>query len=351
MGRFLKSCIFKGANIPGIYNLTKKLKRGALVLLYHGIESEIIDARVQGLHLPFRMFEKQIQYLRRNFEIISLDYLYDCLANGYKIDSSQILITFDDGYKSTINIVAPYLRSFKIPFSVFISTNHITEGYRFPTYYLRVAIFYSERKNIDISTIRKKIDISTLEGSIYAKNTIESLLKTAPHQVATSIVKDLINSIPNNKWLEINNIFSSDEPMNWSDVKNLHNIGVTVGSHCHDHFILHSNQSKSEMNIQLKTSKDLIEKNLGECKYFAYPNGRKEHISFDSMMSVRKNKYFLGFTVCRGEIENSSNPYFLPRVGASEDLDHFKFIINTSFRYNWQFRKYSLKLDEYSTYI
>jgi len=350
MKKYLKNCIFKGAEILRANNLIKKLKTGATAFCYHGVEYEIIDHQVQEEHLSFNQFENQIDYLRRNFEIISLDYLYDSLKNGYKINSSQVLITFDDGYKNNINVVMPFLRSFNIPFSIFICTNHIDNGLRFPTYYLRAAIFFTEQKHIIIPSIKKHFDISTQKKRIYAKNAIEKLLKTEPQHVVNLIINDLIDLIPYNRWSEINSIFSSEEPMDWYDIKKLNNLGITIGSHCHDHFILHSNQSITQVNYQLKTSKDLIEKNLGKCDYIAFPDGGARNISFDSLLSVKENKYRLGFTIVKGEIDNSSNPYILPRLGISVDISHFKFNINTCFRFNKQLSSWSSRFDRPLTF-
>jgi peptidoglycan/xylan/chitin deacetylase (PgdA/CDA1 family) len=343
-----RNYIFKAIQISGIAPLVKTQKKGAVALLYHGVEKHIVDPRVQILHIPFKRFEKQIEHLRRHFEIISLNYLYDCMENSYKIDPSQILLTFDDGYKNNLNIVAPFLSAYNIPFAVFISTRHIHEGKRFATYYLRTAIFWTEQKSIDIPTLDANFDISTEKKKVHAQNIISERLKSEPQNVVALIVEDLIRSIPNDRWLEINSKFASDEPMNWSEVRQLHSLGVTIGSHCHDHAILHSRQSYTEIAGQLKTSKDLIEKNLGECKYFVYPNGEKDDIAFDALMSVKENEYLLGFTTVEGEIEKNSNRYLLPRISPPINLDHFKFSLNTCFRHNHNYKKWCLRFKDYS---
>jgi len=340
MNRTIKKQLFRYANFAGVYNVIKRFKKGAIALCYHGVENKIIDPRVQKLHLLFNQFKRQIEYLHKNFEIITLDYLYECLVNGYKVLPSQVLITFDDGYKNIVKIVAPFLKSLNIPFAIFINTHQITENLRLPTYYLRVALYYTDKKFIDMPSINKKIDISSIDKLKEAENYLEKLLKTSPYQTVKLIINDIMDLIPLNRWFELNDVFHSDELMNWDDVKKLHNIGVTIGSHCHDHFILHSNQNQKDIYHQITISKNLIEQNLGGCKYIAYPNGEKDDITFNSLNIVKKNKYLLGFTACPGEIQNKSNPFALPRIGAAKNLEHFKFKIWTSFRYNQKIRSY-----------
>jgi peptidoglycan/xylan/chitin deacetylase (PgdA/CDA1 family) len=307
------------------------------------VENTILDPEVQELHLPFYQFEKQIEYLRKNFEIISIDDLYDCLKNGYKIDSSQVLITFDDGYSNNFHVVMPYLNSIDVPFSVFVCTNHIDKGQRFPTYYLRAAVTHAEKSHITLPSLEKSFDINDQAGRHFAKRTIEKYLKTAPQDLVNQIVNDLKELISEERWTELNEIFSSDELMDWKEIRELSRSGVTVGSHCHDHFIMHPQQDKKEADYQLSISKELITKNLGKCQYFAFPDGSMDNIRSDSLAIIKENNYSLGFTAVSGEIINSSNPFLLPRMTISNHLDHFKFKLSTSFRFNRQFRRWGKK--------
>ncbi len=128
--------------------------------------------------------------------------------------------------------------------------------------------------------------------------------------------------------------------MNWDDVKEIKHLGATIGSHCHDHFILNGNQSKELMNNQLELSKNLIKENCGNCNYFAYPNGGRLYITGDSIKSVIKNKYLLGFTAVLGEILNNTFRYILPRMGGEMDLDHFKFFLDNSYIYDFSYQKW-----------
>ena len=65
--KHLKNCILWGLKSPRALNLTKKLRRGAVALYYHGIENEIIDPRIQEVHMTLKNFEKHISCLRKEF--------------------------------------------------------------------------------------------------------------------------------------------------------------------------------------------------------------------------------------------------------------------------------------------
>ena len=97
--------------------LTKSLN----ILIDHSNGNFIARQDADDYSLPMR-FEKQIKYLKKEFQIISLDYLYECLKNNYKLSPKDVVVTFDDGYKSYIKNVTPLLMKKKIPSLVFLNS-------------------------------------------------------------------------------------------------------------------------------------------------------------------------------------------------------------------------------------
>ena len=66
----------------GVQSLFHLRSRGPAVLFYNGVEETLSDPAVQCLHMPLRDFEKQIDFLRRNREVISMDYLLSPWLSG-----------------------------------------------------------------------------------------------------------------------------------------------------------------------------------------------------------------------------------------------------------------------------
>ena len=342
LNRLRNGYIRKAAALSRAYTITRMFKKGAAILFYHGVENKIINPVVQETHLQMDLFEQQMLFLKKNHEVISIDYLNECINEGYKISPSQVLLTFDDGYKSNLYTVAPFLKALNMPFAVFISTRYIdcNEDLRLPYYYLQAAIYYTKQKIVDISSIKMKFDVMTEQMRLTVIRRLLHIIKTVPSKLVGEIVDDLIRLLPEDRWLELNALFSSDELMNWDEVKKLHDSGVVIGAHCHDHAILHSNQSDAEIEFQLQNSKYLIEKHLGTCKYFSYPNGKVNDISHSAFMGVKKNKYLLGFTTMPGEvITGKFDPFLLPRIFHQKELDSFKFALNASFFKNSDYYK------------
>src|SRR4051812_38390882 len=84
-------------------------KNGPVVLYYHGVAERVIDPLVESLPLPLQKFDEHIQYLRKNYSIISMDEFAE-LQRKRRLNSSHLLLTFDDGYKNNLTTVAPYLK-------------------------------------------------------------------------------------------------------------------------------------------------------------------------------------------------------------------------------------------------
>ena len=327
--KIIKDTVFKTFNHPYVNNWINDTNHGSRILFYHGIEKKIINKKVQPIHLEFESFEKQIKYLEQNFNIISINELNDRIKNNYKIDSRSIVLTFDDGYKNNVEIVMPFLKEKKIPFSVFISTNYIESGKRFPTYLLRIAFFENPNKNIEIPSLKRTYNISSqiLKDKGYLE--VATLIKRYPKEKVDKVIEEIQGSLHLDFWEEMNHKYYSDMPMNWNDIDILQSNNVTIGSHCHDHLLLHSNQTKNDIIEQIETSKKIIESRYGVCKFFCYPNGLFKDISYNSYIEV-KRKFSLGLTTAMGVVLNSTDRSLIPRIIAPEDFEQFKFNLNYS---------------------
>jgi len=334
-----KQFIRRAAVLAGGTTFAKSLGAGPVVLFYHGVEEQIIDPRIQSLHLPFQIFERQIEYLQSHFDIIPIDDLCRRLANGHILDRSQVVLTFDDGYRNNLHTVAPYLASRDIPFSVFVSTRHVDKGIRFPTYYLRVGIYCSNQRCVRIDGT--DYDISTDDRKVNAMRAIARKLKTASQRDTESIVGEIRSLLSGAQLADLDARFSSDQPMTWQEVKQLRDFGATIGSHCHDHFILHANQNSEDIDFQLRTSKLLIEEQVGECRYIAYPNGTMTDVTPNVIGAVKDSGYLAGLTTVPAEMDIDADPFLLPRVcGDIYEFAQFKFAINSCHRHNGRYKKW-----------
>ena len=117
------------AGILNLYNFTRGIFIGPKIAIvaYHRID--YVD------HYPWSIesitpenFEQEMKYLRRHFNVISLDDLCNQLSNHNELPSNTAVITIDDGYKDVFINAYPILRKYDLPATVFLSTGYIGNG-------------------------------------------------------------------------------------------------------------------------------------------------------------------------------------------------------------------------------
>src|ERR1700686_3103470 len=51
-----------------------------------------------------RQLERQLRYLKRQFEVVSLQELVSALASGGRLRERMVALTFDDGLRSNVSV-------------------------------------------------------------------------------------------------------------------------------------------------------------------------------------------------------------------------------------------------------
>jgi len=93
------------------------------VLSYH----QFSRTRKNKMTVTAADFEAQMRYLKANgYRVISLDQLFDFLDFRIQIPQKSVVITIDDGWRSTYDIAYPILKQYGFPATLFVYTNLIT---------------------------------------------------------------------------------------------------------------------------------------------------------------------------------------------------------------------------------
>lgn len=95
-----------------------------IVLMYHRIGNN----NTSDISVSTKNFDRQIAYLKRNFDIVSLDELVENYKHNYRLGKDIVAITFDDGYKDNYLNAYPILRNYNAPATIFLITNFIDKN-------------------------------------------------------------------------------------------------------------------------------------------------------------------------------------------------------------------------------
>ncbi len=104
------------------------LSKKATVLIYHKFN----EPDSPSTSIPTEVFEKQIRFLiEKGYRIISIDELVDALYHKKPFPEKAVVITIDDGYRTTYTEAFPVLKKYNLPFTVFLYMEGVG---RFPAY-------------------------------------------------------------------------------------------------------------------------------------------------------------------------------------------------------------------------
>lgn len=99
-------------------------RRSVFILAYHGVGLEI--SPIPELMLHPRAFKKQMRLLAAlGFRSVPVDSLVENLLNWKADWRGSLCITFDDGYRNTLENAFPILRSMGWTATVFVPTDHV----------------------------------------------------------------------------------------------------------------------------------------------------------------------------------------------------------------------------------
>lgn len=98
-------------------------KTPVIALFYH----RVADEHPNDWTISTERFQKQISWVKERFEIVTLQEA-QLRIGAENNDRSTVCITFDDGYADNCTTAVPWLLEQGIPFTYFVTTNHVESG-------------------------------------------------------------------------------------------------------------------------------------------------------------------------------------------------------------------------------
>ena len=96
----------------------KSNRDGYIILMYHRVlnkDSSETTYNQPGLIVSDEVFDKQIEFLSRRYNIIGMSDLADSLKDGRRLPLKSLAITFDDGWRDNYVHAFPILRKHNVP--------------------------------------------------------------------------------------------------------------------------------------------------------------------------------------------------------------------------------------------
>ena len=302
--------------------LRRRLKSPFQILIYHRVTPSrlafAIDAR------PVEQFDRQMRILARSYRVLPL---VEILARSREgtLPPRALAVTFDDGYADNYEHALPVLRKHGIPATVFVVTGCIGTG----------VVPWHDR-------VLQAFERTRLTGFRLPGEDAESALRTPEERHRTAFrALAALKPLPEAERLaEVGRIETGLEiapedgasrlMLDWDQVRALHRAGVSIGSHTVTHPIL-SRQAPDRVWWELTESKRVIEEAIGDrVTLFAYPNGRPEDFTGETMTMLEKAGYEAAVTTTFGANETGESP-FLWRRGTPWEPDDARFALKLAY--------------------
>ena len=265
----------------------RKVRLGGkfVVLTFHRVlaDEEFDDSSsLRGIRVRARTLEGFAAWANRHFEVVGSDDIPD----EKPLERLRMVVTFDDGWIDTYTRAYPIAAKCGLPLTVFVCSGLAGES----------GPFWPERVC--------RLVRAGVRGD---EEKIIEELKRLPEEERCTRLASLGAAGPEED--------SLDRLMTWEQIRELHNAGVTIGSHTVTHQIL-TGISTGEAYDELAGSRRHIEDELSSpCRLIAYPNG---NVTPEIRGTAAAAGYRRGFTTMPGFWQAGSDPLLIPRVNIWE---------------------------------
>lgn len=270
------------------------------------------------LAVPSDVFEEHIRFIKNNFKTVSMLEGLKALKEG---NSKEIhaTINLDDGYMDNYLHAYPVLKKYRVPATIFLSTDFI--GKRHAFWWDRVFEIVS---SLNISSLKLDIDSRTLRFRLdgmqqraRAVDVINHILRNKNERERESFIKDLkarYNPVQNR---------GVSEMLSWNEIREMHGNLVDFGTHTKTHRDL-CMLDDDEVLKELVESKKEIEEKLGmKVTEFSYPFG-----TFNERIKalVKKAGFAYARTAMRGFNRSNTDRFLLNSIIVADSLSKASFL-------------------------
>jgi peptidoglycan/xylan/chitin deacetylase (PgdA/CDA1 family) len=294
------------------------------VLCYHRIGTQGIPL-FNGL--PPEIFELQMGFLRKRFEVVSLDEVCREMERPTK-DGNFVAVTFDDGYGDLYAHALPILKRYQIPATIFLPASCIETG-QVPWYdriFLALKVF--SKNELEVFLDRQRIfQLDSYMARLQAATEIIQYLRTISDLARQQFCRSFEEQIP----LPTEEL--ANRMLTWDHVREMNREGVSFGSHTMTHPAV-SQLTDTQLETEIGQSKTLLEERLGNpVRDFAFPFGKTEDCGTAASCVLVRWGYRSAATTLEGINVPGDDPYELRRVqfGEERSLAMFSFRLSRLF--------------------
>lgn len=252
-------------------------KSRAVVLMYHGITSGGAYSGVEnyyGFNLPVGALERQLEYLRKRCNPISLQ---DLLAGrGLSRSRTNVVVTFDDGYGNNFGNAFPLLSRYEVPAVFALTTGFIADSRPLWNDVIEHVVQNCSRPKVSMrwDGETRDFELDGFEGRLALYNWLMALAVRIPQERRDELLGHVTRELGTPACMAEIRSREDYRPMTPAQIVLMSRSGlIEFASHSVHHYLL-SKLAPEKRSFELTESKRMIEAWTGAaCTTFCVPGG------------------------------------------------------------------------------
>ncbi len=277
-------------------------------------------------------FRKQLLYLSAHFDLLPLSEAVEKCLQG-KLRRLTAAVTFDDGYQNNFDTAFPLLKELNIPATLFLTTGLMdTED---TLWFCRINEALANYDKGEFFWRGNRFNLGTSAAKAKASRSLQISMKQLSPQALSEEVRRIVEDLGDDPMRPI----GAQSPYRMLDtrsIKEMLNSGlISLGAHSNSHSIL-GLLPKKEQLARIAGSLDFVKNITGEpCKVFAYPNGKKQDYTDETVALLRRCGVRLALTTIAGNNRPATSPLELRRTGIGGDwkMGYFRVAVHPGLRW------------------
>ena len=203
------------------------------VLTYHRIGgASSRSAGYRRMTVPRWAFARQIEFLAKNYRLVSLSRLLETVMTGRRLPAKSVLITFDDAYLDFQESAWPVLKAHRAPAVLFVPTAY--PGSSRPFWWDRISAAVYQTSCTVLETSDTRLSLRQSKERERAVLHVMNRVKGLPHSVAMEYVDSVVRQLGEPELEKLT--------LGWQALRKLVAEGVEVAPHSQTHPIMEATQ-------------------------------------------------------------------------------------------------------------
>lgn len=295
----------------GFFGVAKMvLRKQVRILAYH---------RFGKSHLSSEIFERQIRYLTKHYNIIGSEYFMDFVQGHNELPPNCVVLTVDDGYQDFYTVAFPILKKYNVPTIVFLTVDFVDNRIWLWHDLLNFGISHTRRADFILNG--NFFDLTYPLGRSKLKLSLDKICTRSTTTERDAFIDQFLKELK----VEVPKYPTPDyAPLTWNQIIEMSGSGISYGAHTCTHPIL-SKIAPHEALQEIRDSKRHLEAVVQkDILAFCYPNGTENDFNEDVKKMVKECGFSCAMSMIYGMNDLKSDRYALRRMSADDrSFPHF----------------------------